>query len=83
MTITDSYPFSQMYDCIVSLSESKVFTTLGAYNIYCHVYIAPQDSHKTSFFYHTGTYQYIQMSVGLTNAPASYQCAQDIIPTMV
>lgn len=44
MTIKDSYPLPRMDERIDILGEAKVFTTLDAYNGYCQVSIALQDS---------------------------------------
>jgi len=41
--------------------------------------MAPDDIDKTVFTCHMGTYEYLKMAFGLTNAPATFQRALDII----
>ena len=41
--------------------------------------MAPDDIDKTAFTCHMGTCEYMKMSFGLTNAPATFQRALDII----
>lgn len=52
---------------------SNVFTTLDLRSSYHQVTIFPDDIHKTAFKTHTGHYEFLVMTFGLTNAPASYQ----------
>lgn len=49
MKIKDSHTFHRMDECIDSLGEAKVITTLDAYSGYWQVLISPKDTHKTSF----------------------------------
>ncbi len=81
LTVRDSYPLPRMDECIDSLGEATVFTTLDAYAGYWQLPIKKEDRHKTAFVCHTGTYQYNRMPFGLTNAPASFQRALDMILT--
>ena len=81
MTVKDSYPLPRMDECIDSLGEAKVFTTLDAYSGYWQMPIREEDRDKTAFVCHAGTYQYRRMPFGLTNAPASFQRALDLILT--
>ena len=81
MTIKDSYPLPRMDECIDSLGEATIFTTLDAYSGYWQMPVRESDRHKTAFVCHAGTYQYTRMPFGLTNAPASFQRALDFILT--
>ena len=81
MTVRDSYPLPRMDECIDSLGDAQIFTTLDAYSGYWQMPIRPQDRPKTAFVCHAGTYQYKRMPFGLTNAPASFQRALDLILT--
>lgn len=43
------------------------------------VSIASQDSHRIYLLFHTGTYQYIRMSFGLTKALATFQRTVEMV----
>ena len=79
MTVKDSYPLPRMDECIDSLGEAKVFSTLDAYSGYWQLPIKEEDKPKSAFVCHAGTFQYRRMPFGLTNAPASFQRALDLI----
>lgn len=83
ITIRDSYPIPRMDECIDSLGEASVFTTLDANSGYWQVEIAPGDRDKTTFTCHEGLYRFIRMPFGLKNAPATFQRAIDIILSKV
>jgi len=75
----DSYPLPRMDECIDSLDEAKVFSTLDCIAGYWQVLTADGDREKTAFVCHKGAYHYKRMPFGLTNAPATFQWALDII----
>jgi len=79
VTIRDSYPIPRMDDCIDSLGNARVFTTLDCNSGYWQIPVAPEDKDKTAFVTHTGSWQFIRMPFGLTNAPATFQRALDIL----
>jgi len=68
-----------MNECIDSLGEATIFSTLDCNAGYWQVAIAPEDREKTAFVCHEGAYQYKRMPFGSTNAPATFQRALDII----
>ena len=68
-----------MDECIDSLGDAAVFTTLDAYSGYWQVAIKPEDRKKSAFVCHSGHFQYVRMPFGLTNAPATFQRALDMI----
>ena len=83
MTVRDAYPIPRMDECIESLGDAKVFSTLDANSGYWQILIAPKDRDKTTFTTHFGTYAFTRMPFGLKNAPATYQRAIDTILTTV
>jgi len=79
VTKKDSYPIPRMEDCIDSLGDARVFSTLDCNAGYWQIPMAPEDIDKTAFPCHMGTYEYLKMAFGLTNSPATFQRALDII----
>ena len=79
ITVKDSYPIPRMDECIDSLGDAAVFTSLDAYSGYWQVAIKPEDRKKYAFICHSGHFQYVRMPFGLTNAPATFQRALDMI----
>jgi len=78
VTKKDSYPIPRMEDCIDLLGDARVFSTLDCNAGSWQIPMAPDDIDKTAFTCHMGTYDYLKMAFGLTNAPAIFQRALDI-----
>ena len=79
LTIRDSYPLPRMDECIDSLGDACVFTTLDCNSGYWQIPVAPDDMDKTTFTSHEGTYRFRRMPFGLRNAPATFQRTVDIV----
>ena len=79
LTIKDSYPLPRMDECLDTLGNAKVFTTLDANSGYWQVPVAEDDRPKTAFTCHAGCFQFRRMPFGLCNAPATFQRTVDII----
>ena len=83
VTKRDSYPIPRMDECIDSLGEATIFTTLDCNDGYWQVPVADADKDKTTFTSHSGLYRFLRMPFGLKNAPATFQRAVDIILSRV
>ena len=68
-----------MKDCIDSLEDARVFSTLDCNAEYWQIPMALDDIDKTAFTCYMGTYEYLKIAFGLTHAPATFQRALDII----
>jgi len=79
VTVTDTYPLPRMDDCTEFLGEASVFSMLDCNSGYWPIPVAVEDQDKTTFTCHEGTYKYIRLPFGLTNAPATFQRAIDMI----
>ena len=79
ITKKDAYPLPRMEDCLDSLGDAKVFTSLDCTAGYWQVPLRPADREKTAFTTHAGIYHWLSMPFGLTNAPATFQRALDTI----
>ena len=82
-TVGDAYPIPRMDECIDSLEDARVLSTLDANSRYGQIPIAPKDQDKTTLTTHYGTNTFTRMPFGLKNAPATYQRAIDTILTTV
>ena len=79
VTKPDVYPLPRMDDCLDSLGDAMIFTTLDANSGYWQLPVAEEDRDKTTFTTFAGTFRYKRMPFGLRNAPATFQRALDII----
>jgi len=73
VTKKDRYPLPLIPDLLDHLHSTRIYTKLdlrGAYNL---VRIASRDEWKTAFRTRYGSYEFLVMHYGLTNAPASFQ----------
>ena len=79
LTVKDTYPLPRMDDCIDFLGEASVFSMLDCNSGYWQIPVADEDQDKTIFTCHEGTYKSVRLLFGLTNAPATFQRAIDMI----
>jgi len=79
MTVRDVYPIPRMNDCLDSLGDASVFSTIDCNAGYWQMPLAEEDRDKTTFTSHAGLYRFLRLPFRLTNAPASFQWALDII----
>jgi Reverse transcriptase (RNA-dependent DNA polymerase) len=78
VTMRDSYPLPRMDECIDSLVDARVFSTLYCNSGYWQIPVSPQDKEKTTFTSHKGLFQVLRMPFGLRNAPSTFQRFVDI-----
>jgi Reverse transcriptase (RNA-dependent DNA polymerase) len=78
ITVRDFYPLPRMYECIDSLGDAKMLSTLDCNSGYWQIRVRPEDREKTTFTSHEGLYWFLRMPFGLRNAPATFQRFVDI-----
>jgi hypothetical protein len=61
-----------MDECIDSLEEAVIFTTLDCNSGDSQIPVHPADREKTTFTSHFGIYQFLRLPFGLRNVPATF-----------
>jgi hypothetical protein len=79
LTVKDSYPSPRMDECLDSLGDATIFSTLDCNSGYWQIAMAEEDMDKTAFVTHCGVHRFKRMPFGLCNAPATFQRALDMI----
>jgi len=79
MTVKDAYPILRMDECIDSLGDARVFSTLDCNAGYWQIPVAERDRRVPAFTCHSGAWQCVRRPFGLCNAPATFQRAMDMI----
>jgi len=79
ITKRDAYPLPRMENCLDSLGDAHVFTSLDCTAGYWQIPLRKDDQEETAFTTHCGIYHWSSMLFGLTNAPATFQRALDTI----
>ena len=79
ITRKDAYPIPYVRDMLDKLHGSAFYSRLDGASAYWSVLIREKDIPKTAFITPQGQYEFCVMLFGLTNAPATYQRAIDMV----
>ena len=71
-TITNSYPLPQIDKILTRLKGARYFSRLDLRDGYHQLLMALQDVLKTVFSCRYGTFEYLVMTMGLTNATSTF-----------
>ncbi len=77
VTRKNSYPISHIDHNLEALKGKKWFCTLDLATGYWEIKMSDMDVEKTAFASHVKLYEFLKMSYGLTNAPATFQCLME------
>jgi hypothetical protein len=72
VTIKNKYPLSRINILFDQLAGAQVFSKIDLHSGYHQINIRAEDIPKTTFTTRYGIFEYLVMSLGLTNAPTHY-----------
>ena len=72
LTIKDAYPLTNIQENRQKLKGAKIFTSIGACGAYHTIQIEEGSRDCTAFISPFGTFRYIRMPFGLSNARSVY-----------
>ena len=76
-TRRDAYPLPRIDDLLRSVKGAKFFSCLDLARGYWQVPLDPQSAPLTAFTTESGSYEFVVLPFGLTNAPPSFQRMMD------
>jgi ribonuclease HI len=73
----DHYPLPKMETLLQRVTGSGMISMLDGFSGYNQIRLKAEDRHKTTFTTPWGTFEYLRMPFGLSNAGATFQRAMD------
>jgi hypothetical protein len=79
VTRQDAYPLPMTDACLDAMNGAQWFTTFDLRNSYHQVELEPADTDKTTFICREGSFRFLTMPFGLSNAGATFQRLMDMV----
>ncbi|KAG0435916.1 Transposon Ty3-I Gag-Pol polyprotein [Dictyocoela muelleri] len=79
ITQPEHYIFPQIWDLLVQLRGSRIFSKIDLKSGYYQIAMNPSSQKYTAFVIENQKYEWLRMPFGLTNAPKTFQKAMDEI----
>jgi len=79
VTVRDNYPIPRIDDILKYLGTAEWSSTFDLSKGFFQIAMREEDKPKTAFISHRGSYQFVRMSMGLTNSPATFQRTVDTV----
>lgn len=83
VTVPDSYLLPPMDECIYSIEDARVFSSLDATSGYWQIEVNDSEKEKRAFTTYHELYKRTDMPFGLKYAPATFQHVMDIVLSSV
>lgn len=79
VTIRDVYPIPKISETLDALQGAKIFNTIDLQSGYQQVFLDDDAKEKSAFCTHVSLFQWRVLSLGLTNAPATFEPMMEAI----
>ena len=73
VTVKDSYSIPFLHDFTENISGSTIFSSIDLFKSYHQIHIHPEHISKTAICTPAGNWEFLKMSMGLTNAGQTFQ----------
>ncbi|GBG91817.1 hypothetical protein CBR_g53708 [Chara braunii] len=78
ITIKDVYPLPRIDDLLDAIGCANYFSKFDIRHGFHHILVREEDRPKTAFVLFEGTWQWVRCSMGICNAPATFQRAMNM-----
>jgi hypothetical protein len=79
LTVKDAFPLPRIQDCLDSVADAHMFSTLDLTSGYHQMKVKEEDIPKMAFVTKYGHFEYTTMPFGLTNAPGTFQRLMEMV----